>query len=69
MLSLCLHFYGVQLPQRTKRLRRETHELSHMLQFASVASLAKVTASPSPNIFTKCHYSAIVIYLSFSHGP
>lgn len=68
-LSLCLHFYEVQLPQRTERLHRETHESSHILQFASVASLAKADASPSPTIFTQCHYPAVTLWLKEGATP
>lgn len=66
---MCLHFYEVQLPRRTKRLQRETHELSHILQFASAASVAKANASPSPNIFTQCHYPAVSLWLKEGATP
>ena len=46
-----------------KESRVETHELSHILQFALVASLAKAKASPSPNTFTQCHNPAVMLRL------
>lgn len=51
--------YGREL----KESRVETQELSHILQFALLASLAKAKASPGPKTFPRCHDPAVVPWL------